>query len=87
MKLYFFPIADRRIHTNGVREIFPNAEYKSELDGGKGGYIVEVESMEQLQKILQQTTDEGQGGCLHIRLNFYRRPNEDGVSGSFYLAC
>ena len=86
MKLYFFPNVDRRIHTNGIREIFPNAEYKPELNRGKGGYIVEVDDLEQLQKVLQQTTDEGQGGCLHIRLDFYRK-SQEGIAGDFYLAC
>lgn len=52
----------------------------------KGGYIVEVDDLEQLQKVLQQTTDEGQGGCLHIRLDFYRQSHE-GIAGDFYLAC
>lgn len=87
MKLYFFPNVDKRIQTNGVREIFPNAEYQSEINRGKGGYIVEVENLEQLQKVNQRTTDEGQGGYLHFILVFYRKPNEDGVSGYFHMAC
>ncbi len=85
LKLCFLPHANKGIVTREIGQLFPNAIYDPACNSGKGGYTVEVDSVEQLYEVFSKTWDEELGQMPSVRLDFRRRPDGDGVLGCFYF--